>query len=192
MHPVFLKRKAPACASLLRTRLQPVLAAMLPPRRAERQLESGLYGENDTSNIRTFCNNGPYMCRCRVFREEATAAVSSCVAVQSILSAARDLQPAPARSLTWQRRLANAELYSTVNALTPYGTVAKETVVVSKSGPLTVYHVNPFALRAETSVRFRTFLAHVFDMGVAALGPFIVCFDLLRIMLVIFQMGQLN
>jgi hypothetical protein len=72
------------------------------------------------------------------------------------------LTAAPTLSLSWQRKLAHDELYSAAQTRTPYGSVCHDTVAQGKDGPLTIFHVNPFAMlfaAAESSKDFSKFVA---------------------------------
>jgi hypothetical protein len=95
---------------------------------------------------------------------QIVAAVNSTSAVSSIVAALNDLTPAPSTSLSWQRKLGHDELYSIANKLTPYGTVCQETAVQGKTGPLLIYHVNPFALWQLASDSSQCFLAFLAGM----------------------------
>ena len=91
----------------------------------------------------------------------AAAAVNAATGVGSVVSALRELAPASKYSLSWQKKLAAAEVYKVANAITAYGEVCCTSKVQGKSGELEIYHVNPFALleHAASISLFSEFLA---------------------------------
>ena len=100
----------------------------------------------------------------------AVAAVDAASGVTGILSALNTLTPIRSHSVSWQRKLAEEELYKLPNTFTPYGNICCGDVVHGKVDDLEVYHVNPFALfyyACEVYEGFRNFLAAL----VAAFGP---------------------
>ena len=91
----------------------------------------------------------------------AAAAVNAATGVGSVVSALRELAPASKYSLSWQKKLAAAEVYTVANAITAYGEVCCTSKVQGKSGEQDIYHVKPFALleHAASISLFSEFLA---------------------------------
>lgn len=94
----------------------------------------------------------------------SVAVINSVSAVAIILDHLRGLQPGCGMSLAFHKKLAHAELYRIAETLTAYGTVCVHSEVQGKSGPLEVFHTNPFALLAlatDKSMMFRKFMASI-------------------------------
>ena len=73
-------------------------------------------------------------------------AVDSASGVTGIVVALKTLSPIGSHSVSWQRKLAEKELYKLANTFTPFGKICCGDVVHGKVADLKVYHVNPFAL----------------------------------------------
>ena len=94
---------------------------------------------------------------------QTTAFLDATTGVNSIVSALVTMAPIGSSGLSWQRKLAQRELYDIANTLTPYGLVC-EKGCRGANGELEIYHVNPFALLAlgcDKYIRFQQLLAVV-------------------------------
>ena len=78
-------------------------------------------------------------------RAEAAVAVEAVVSVRAVSTAMAEIKP-DGVGAEWRRKLSAEALYRIPKTETAYGPIMTETTIMGKLGPLTIQHVNPFAL----------------------------------------------
>ncbi len=91
----------------------------------------------------------------------AAATINAGHSVMALTNAFQDVDAPQLRSSEWQRRLARDTLYETARTLTPHGTICRETTVNGKTGPLEIFHVNPFALLHHSAATAHLFMRFI-------------------------------
>ena len=99
------------------------------------------------------------------------AIIESQTAVHSVISALnRCSDRVPTTSMSWCRKLAKDVLYADATTDTPYGKVCVESIVNGSKGPLTLWHLNPFAFLYHACTLSAMFASFLFACTAKAAG----------------------
>ena len=101
----------------------------------------------------------------------AIAVIDSQVAVNTVLTVLSQCSDKPPpSSVSWCRKLAHDVLYADALTETPYGKVCLESVVHGSKGPLTLWHLNPFAFLYHACMLSQMFASFLFECTAKAAG----------------------